>query len=193
VHAVADSPLLEPDTEGAFPPVGGILPVEARTDGQVLLLARRGDDGVPLLAFANRGLGKVGVWTSDLLGAWGGPWRGDADFPARLAQWVSSLRPAAAEIAARDLLERTTLDPSAPVAPERAALESLTGRPLQPLDEFTAPPARTHVEQRGLARELALAALLALALLAAIEYLVGRLGGAKGPLRHPSVPPATAR
>ena len=79
MRAVLDSPLLVPRPEAGYPDVLGTLPVRGREDAQVLLAA--GAEGVPLLAFANRGLGKVGVWSADLLGSWGREGRQPEPFP----------------------------------------------------------------------------------------------------------------
>lgn len=173
VYALRPSPLLEPATD-EFPAVGGILPVEARLTAQVLLLARQGETGVPLLSFANRGLGKIGVWSSDLLGAWGSRWRADAAFPARLAQWVSWLMPPLATGGDLALAQETELIPPAPRAEERAALERLAGQPLRPVAEFVPPPPRTVWSREGSARDLALFGVWALVVLALVEYLVNR-------------------
>ncbi|MEE2885832.1 MAG: VWA domain-containing protein, partial [Planctomycetota bacterium] len=70
VRAIEEqSPLLAPIPAAGFPRIAGILKVEAHGEALTLLVA--GPEGTPLLAFANRGLGKIGVWTSDFLGRWG--------------------------------------------------------------------------------------------------------------------------
>ncbi len=175
VHAVQDSPLLAPlPSDGVFPTVGGVLPVEARPEAQVLLVARQGDEGVPLLAFANRGLGKVGVWTSGLMGEWGGAWRDDADFPARLAQWVSSMMPPLEAPAPGDLLAEAGLTPVAPVAADREALRLLTGEELRPVQEFVPPGPQTTTRIESRAPEIAGLAMLALVLMVVVEWLIWR-------------------
>ncbi|MEM7202520.1 MAG: VWA domain-containing protein [Planctomycetota bacterium] len=174
VVATTRSPLLEPETPNGFPPVGGVVDVEARPEGLVLLLARRDDEGVPLLAFTNRGLGKVGVWTSGLLGPWGTAWRRDPAFPARLAQWVSALMPPLPDRGPLDLLTERTLAPPAPVRAERDALERFAGSPLQSIDAFVPPEPTVVEEQESLAPPLGLAALLAVVLLALVEYCADR-------------------
>ncbi|HLU38896.1 MAG TPA: VWA domain-containing protein, partial [Planctomycetota bacterium] len=89
VRAVDDSALLASLPRDAIPPLGGILPVSARPNAHVLLVA--GDDGRPVLAFTNYGLGRVGAWTADLAGGWSAAWRAAPEFPAWVAQWVASL------------------------------------------------------------------------------------------------------
>lgn len=174
VHKTRDSALLAP-ADAPLPELGGALAVRARRNATSLLWARPpgASEGVPLLAFANRGLGKVGVWTSDLLGPWGQPWWEDSHTEARLAQWVVALAPARAAEPV-ELLQRVTVSPEAPTADQRAAMERLTGAPLQVLAEFDAPEPSAAAVQRGWARELAWASMLALALLAVVEFFSRR-------------------
>jgi hypothetical protein len=66
----------------------------------------------------------------------------------------------------------------------------LAGGPLRSIEQLEAPGGRVQVERQSQARELALPSLLALVLLALVEYLVGRLAG--GARRGAATPSATA-
>jgi hypothetical protein len=167
VRAVAESPLLEPTPDAGYPDVFGILPVRGRADAQVLLVA--GVDGVPLLAFANRGLGKIGVWTADLLGGWGRGWRQADAFPAWLAQWVAHLAPALPASPA-ELLDDRHLSPTAPLPREVAALNRLTHGRVSELSEYPPPQPGQRVRVFGLAPDHALFGLLALLVLMLAEF-----------------------
>ncbi|MBL8755658.1 MAG: VWA domain-containing protein [Planctomycetes bacterium] len=92
VRAVAESTLLAPLPAADWPTLARAQPGTARQDAQVLLVA--GDEGWPLLASTNRGLGRVVAFAADLFGPDGAEFRGEAAFPARLAAWLQSLRPA---------------------------------------------------------------------------------------------------
>ena len=174
VVAVADTVLLEPRPEDGFPSLGGIWPVAGRPEARVLLVAKT-EQGTPLLAFANRGLGRVGAWSAGFLGAWSAEWREDPAFPGRLAAWVEHLRPVESAPAAQVLAERS-LEPPAPLRHERAFLAALADGPLRPIDSYVAPPRGEIEVERGQAVEYALLALVALGLLAVVEWFVRRLG-----------------
>jgi Mg-chelatase subunit ChlD len=175
VNLVEDSRLLEPRDSDVFPPVAGILQARGRPGARVLLSA--GTEGYVLLAFANRGLGKVGVWSADFLGPWGVSWAADPAFPGRLAQWIQSLEPAAAASRGTRVVHRPELSPAVPVPREAALLESITGSALRPVDTFVPPASRIHTEIRGRAAQHAWYGLVFLVLLAAIEcLLLRRLG-----------------
>jgi Mg-chelatase subunit ChlD len=174
VRAVTRTPLLEPLPHDGFPPVGGILDAAARPEARVLLAA--GDDGVPLLVFANRGLGRVAAWCADFAGEWGQRWREDPAFPGRLAAWVEALSPPLAAAAPADCLEERTLEPLAPVRAERTFLEEWSGAPPGALADWTPPPPGQTIATRGQAREYAGLGLLAMLLLALFEFAVLRRG-----------------
>ena len=168
VRAVADSPLLEPAPEAGYPDLFGILPVRGRADAQVLLVA--GAEGVPLLAFANRGLGKIGVWTADLLGGWGRAWRQAEAFPAWLAQWVQHLAPAL-PASPPELLDDRHLSPTAPLPREVLALNRLTHGRVSALSEYPPPGPGQRIRVSSLAPDHALFGLLALLVLVLAEFL----------------------
>jgi len=171
VRAVADSPLLEPEPDSGYPDLFGILPVRGRGDAQVLLVA--GQEGIPVLAFANRGLGKVGVWTADLLGSWGREWRQAEPFPAWLAQWVEHLAPALPQ-PPRQLLEDRKLTPVAPLPGDVAALEDMTDGRVCELPRYPGPRPRSQVRVTRQAPDHAVFGLAALLVLLLVEFL-GRM------------------
>ncbi len=168
VRAVSDSPLLLPTPDAGYPDLFGILPVRGRADAQVLLVA--GAEGVPLLAFANRGLGRIGVWTADLLGGWGREWRQAEAFPAWLAQWVQHLAPAL-PASPPEVLRELQLSPPAPLPQEVAALLDLTDGRVCQLSEYPQPEPRHRDRVFGLAPDHALFGLLALLILLLSEFL----------------------
>ncbi len=172
VRAVAESALLQPRPDAGFPSLGGMLPVRGRIDSQTLLVA--GQEGLPLLAFANRGLGRVGVWTADFMGNWGGAWRQHSSFPAWLAQWVQSLQPPLPSAEALVLLENPKLHPAMPVPGELAELESLAATFLQSPAAYQPPVAVQQDLTQGQAREHALYAIFACLFLVLVEYLYRR-------------------
>ncbi len=176
VRAVQDSQLLEPRPDSGYPDLFGILPVRGRPEAQVLLVAGR--EGVPVLAFANRGLGRVGVWTADLLGNWGREWRQAEPFPAWLAQWVQHLAPALPEPPPQ-LLQERKITPVAPAPAEVAALGRTTGGRVGEVSEYPGPGKRSQVRVRRQAPDHALFGLAALLVLLMVEFL-GRLRLRKG-------------
>ena len=91
VVALASSPLLGDEPAAGWPSLAAARAGTARLDAEVLLAA--GDDGWPLLAFGNHGLGRVGVFAADLFGADAAAFRQEAAFPARLAQWLAHTLP----------------------------------------------------------------------------------------------------
>ena len=177
VTALVDSALLEPNTNGEFPPVFGVLEVRGRPDARTLLVA--GDAGLPLLAVQNRGLGKIAAWTSGLTGGWGRAWRSDLHFPARLAQWVTHLLPPQDAVAADVLTMSWELVPPAPLRSEQAWLQQWAGAdagdelPMVANRSFE-PTSRTEFELRPAATPLAPWVLGAIVLLALVECLVRR-------------------
>jgi hypothetical protein len=86
-----------------------------------------------VLAYANRGLGRVGAFAADLFGAPGAEFRAEAPFPARLAQWVGSVLPSQLRTTPLSLLHAVELAPIVPTPAEAKALAALGGRaPLDP-------------------------------------------------------------
>lgn len=178
VRQVAPSPLLLPETE-TWPTLGGATPGTAPLDAQVLLVA--GEAGWPLLAFGNRGLGRIGAFAADLGGEDGREFRADPAFPGRFAQWVAAvLRP----LPVREpvtLLDGARVEPPTPTAQDVAWLEALAGAPprVGPLAE--PPPPLLRAAESALPR-WSLALLLVLVGLAVVERYAGlwslRRGGA---------------
>jgi hypothetical protein len=136
----------------------------------VLLVA--GDDGWPLLAFANRGLGRVGAFAADLFGDDGAAFCNDAAFPGRLAAWLQSVLPVRPEPLPRPLLTASSCLPPLPTPDEAAALAAFAGGSPEVAPAAPEPWAeRTLVADHGALAPWLLAALLALAL---VERLVAR-------------------
>ncbi|MFK7740138.1 MAG: VWA domain-containing protein [Planctomycetota bacterium] len=137
VVPVADSTLLAPepsspagaaDEAGVWPTLADARRCEAPLDARVLLVVT--EEGWPLLAFANRGLGRVGAFASSPFGAAGGAFGRAPELPAWLAQWCGALAAADAQVEPEQLRDRTRLSPPAPVPAQRAWLEALSGAPL---------------------------------------------------------------
>jgi len=170
VRAVAASPLLAPEPEQAWPELGGALAGTAPFEAQVLLVA--GDDGWPLLAFANRGLGRVGAFAADLFGDDGAAFRSEPAFPGRLAAWLQSVLPVRSEPLPRPLLTASSCHPPLPTPHEAAALAAFAGGPPQVEPAAPEPWAeRTLVDDFG---ALAPWLLVALLTLAGVERLAAR-------------------
>jgi Mg-chelatase subunit ChlD len=145
VRAVQPSPLLLPRPADAWPTLGAAVAGEAPLDAQVLLVA--GDEGWPLLAFGNRGLGRVAAFGAELFGPAGEEFRADAAFPARFAQWLSSLLPPAPPATAVPLLTAFELTPPVPTPAEREAWTALAGQAPVVTPEVQPPLlARTRVD-----------------------------------------------
>ncbi len=170
VRAVAASPLLLPAT-AAWPTLGAVLAAKATADAHVLLVA--GDAGEPLLAYGNRGLGRVGVFAADLAGADGAEFRRQPAFAARLSQWVAATRPPAAT-APRELLTSTRIAPPAPPPADVAQLSAGAAGPLQPLAAFALPPPRTIFASDSQVWRFAAGAVLLLLALACLEWWAAR-------------------
>ena len=131
--------------------------------------------GQPLLAYGNRGLGRAGVFASDLAGAAGRELRRAEAFPAWLSQWVTEVGRPRPQLP-RDRLVETRVMPPAPTPPEQALLLAGTapGAELRPLDGFELPPRRHELEFHSHAPDWAIAALVALLLLAMVEWWATR-------------------
>ncbi|HEB54132.1 MAG TPA: VWA domain-containing protein [bacterium] len=126
VYAVTDSPLLVPDP-GTWPSLGRAVATEAPLAAQVLLVA--GDEGWPLLAYANRGLGRVGAFAADLGSEAGREFRSASAFPAWIAQWIAAVRVPQADGEPASLLQDAEVAPAAPTPAEAAWLTALAGAP----------------------------------------------------------------
>ncbi len=169
VRAVSDSPLLEP--RGApWPRIGRAVAVAGRADAQTLLVV--GDAGQPLLALANRGLGRVAALAVEPVGENEG-FFADAAFPGRLAQWVTAVQRPVARVEAANLAALAAVEPARPTAAQLATLGIRTGAEFAP---WGPPPAVDVPVSRGLAPAWALAGIALLVLVAAVEWwLVRRL------------------
>ncbi|MBX3464665.1 MAG: VWA domain-containing protein [Planctomycetes bacterium] len=169
VRAVAeDSPLLLPQVE-SWPSLGGVVPGTAPLDAQVLLVA--GDAGWPLLAFGNRGLGRVGAFAADLGGPEGAEFRAEPAFPGRFAQWLQAVLPAAPVRAAAPRLDEVRVEPPAPTLRDVEWLAALTGGAVGEAPEPVPPALARTVESA--APRWALVALLAVLALAVCERYAG--------------------
>lgn len=140
VRAVAESPLLAPPPPLAWPTLGRAVAGTAPLDARVLLVA--GDEGWPLLAYGNRGLGRVGAFAADLCGEAGAEFRAEAAFPARVAQWVQSVLPAQPAAAPAALLTSFVVEPVAPTPRDVAALLAFGGAGPTPPAVLPAPRPR---------------------------------------------------
>lgn len=168
VRAVAESALLLPLPAGEWPTLARAVAGTAPLDAHVLLVA--GEEGWPLLAFANRGLGRVGAFAADLGGDAGAEFRAEAAFPARLSQWVQSVLPMQPAAAPAPLLQRATLEPLAPTPRDVAHLGALAGAPPAAPG---APPPRQLREVVCVAPAWSPWLIGGLVLLAAAERLLG--------------------
>lgn len=126
VATAPESPLLQPLPPGAWPSLGGARANEARLDAMVLL-AVADDAGSPVLAFANRGLGRVAAFAADLAGDDGADFRRDPEFPARLAMWLGSVLPAVPLVTKAPGLRGVQVTPPAPTPADMAQLAALAG------------------------------------------------------------------
>ena len=133
VHQVTTSPLLAPEPN-AWPSLGSAVRSEAPLESRVLLVA--GDEGWPLLAYANRGLGRVGAFAAELSGAGGREFREASAFPGWLSQWLRATSAARDTVQSKDLREHGDIVPRAPVPADMRWLRRVGGGELsepQPL------------------------------------------------------------
>jgi Mg-chelatase subunit ChlD len=124
VHAVTTSPLLEPEPD-AWPSLGSAVRSEAPLESRVLLVA--GDEGWPLLAYANRGLGRVGAFGAELSGDSGREFREASAFPGWLSQWLRATSAARDTLQSKDLREHGDVAPRAPVPADVRWLRRVSG------------------------------------------------------------------
>ena len=181
VRAVAESRLLAPPPEPAWPTLGAAVAGTAPFDAQVLLVA--GENGWPLLCYANRGLGRVGAFAADLCGDAGSEFRAERAFPARLAAWIQGVLPAEGLRTPKSLLDAWEVTPIAPTPHDVELLAGLAGQaPLGPASPAAAPSPAVVRTVASAVPDWALWAVLGLVLLALCERWIGlrsfRLGRA---------------
>jgi len=181
VRAVAESRLLEPLPEAAWPTLGGAVAGTAPFDAQVLLVA--GENGWPLLCYANRGLGRVGAFAADLCGDAGSEFRAERAFPARLATWIQGVLPAEGVRTPKSLLDAWEVTPIAPTPHDVELLAGLAGQaPVGPDSPAAAPAPAVVRKVVSAVPAWALWAVLAVVVLALCERWSGlrmfRLGRA---------------
>lgn len=165
VVAVAESPLLQPAPPVAWPALGAVVANRATADASTLLAARDAT-GSPVLAYANRGLGRVGAFAADLFGGAGAEFRAEPAFPGRLSQWVAAVLPSQQRMAPLPLLHAVELAPIVPTPAEAKALAALGGSaPRDPVAMRIAPVA-PDLERVEVSRTPVFAGWLVLALVA---------------------------
>lgn len=172
VRAVVQSPLLLPLPDRGLPSVAGVLAVAARPEAHTLLVA--GAAGNPLLAFANRGIGRVGTFTSGLEAEWGSAWLAAPEFPSWFGRWIASLLPAQVGVAPGELWSEKRVAPRGPTPRELAGLSTWSGRPPQALDALRLPDVRQETRWRGTALTLSIIAAASVLLLAVFEFILLR-------------------
>jgi hypothetical protein len=171
VRAVFASPLLLPEPMPMWPTLDAMMHGAARPDALVLLVG--GDAGMPVLAYGNRGLGRIAALTVDLASPASARLRAEPPFPARLVQWIEALRPPLPSLP-QDLLRSAQVTPDAPLPSEVQALSALAPGGLAPLDSLRLPPPRTDVVHKTQVPAWALSALVLLVLLAVVEWWLAR-------------------
>ena len=181
VHAVTTSPLLDPEPS-VWPSLGSAVRSEAPLESRVLLVA--GDEGWPLLTYANRGLGRVGAFGAELSGASGREFREAREFPGWLSQWLRATSASYDTVQSRDLRERGDVAPRAPVPADVRWLRRVSGG--EPLAAGPLPANEaggSSVVGTTVFRQVAQAApilLLILLLLAVGEHCVSRYALRRG-------------
>ncbi|MFM1872352.1 MAG: hypothetical protein RL398_1774 [Planctomycetota bacterium] len=137
VVAVAESALLGDEPGDGWPALASARAGEAPLDAEVLLVV--GEQGWPLLAFANRGLGRVGAFAADLFGPDAAAFRREPGFPGRLAQWVAHTRAPAALAPVALAFGEPRVAPSRPLPAVAEAFAHLLGSEPQ-LDSAAGAP-----------------------------------------------------
>jgi Mg-chelatase subunit ChlD len=172
VRAVAESRLLEPAPQEKWPTLGAAVAGTAPFDAQVLLVA--GENGWPLLCYANRGLGRVGAFAADLCGDAGGEFRAERAFPARLATWIQGVLPAEGVRTPKSLLDAWEVKPIAPTPHDVELLAGIAGQaPVGPDHPAVAPAPAVVRTVVSAVPDWALWAVLALVVLALCERWTG--------------------
>lgn len=146
VRAVTDSPLLVPEPD-EWPSLGSAVRSVAPLEARVLLVA--GDEGWPLLAFANRGLGRVGAFAAELGGEDGREFRSAQAFPAWIAQWLAATTAADEAGEARDVHEVGEVLPPTTVPADIRWLTAVSGQPVVQIspEDVASPAGKRVVEQ----------------------------------------------
>ncbi len=168
VVVLEEGPLLGRVPEQGLPDLLGVSPVAATERARVLVATV---DGTPLLATAHAGLGRVVAWAADVAGPWTAAWREDPLFPARLAGFVSAVRPADTSGGSAEVATRTAaFEPATPRRATWRQLELIQGGP-EPQDAGALRPGPdrrvSFSRRRGL--DLALGAVLGSLALALVE------------------------
>ncbi|GAB4137282.1 MAG: hypothetical protein Fur0037_02330 [Planctomycetota bacterium] len=169
VRAVASSVLLDPRPPKGWPSIRAASRGGASVDARVLLAA--GAEGIPLLSFANRGIGRVGVFASELGGEACSSLRREAFFPARLAQWVRATTPP--EAPGGEISTEWSVEPARPSAADLAALAG-PGAEVGRVEDFGMPGPLLETRDVGLASDWAVYGLCALLLQALGEWISNR-------------------
>ncbi|MEY4674083.1 MAG: hypothetical protein RL148_1867 [Planctomycetota bacterium] len=167
VRPVSDSVLLEPKS-AAWPAVARAVAVAGRNDAQTLLVV--GDEGMPFLALANRGLGRVGALAAEP-GSDNAAFFSDPAFPGRLAQWVGAVLRPLRRVEAANLVAVAAVEPARPTPAE---LDALGIQPASRMVGWSVPPPLLQPASRGLAAPWALAGIAMLVLCAAAEWWLVR-------------------
>jgi len=159
--------LLEPKS-AAWPAVARAVAVAGRNDAQTLLVV--GDEGMPFLALANRGLGRVGALAAEP-GSDNAAFFSDPAFPGRLAQWVGAVLRPLRRVEAANLVAVAAVEPARPTPAE---LDALGIQPASRMVGWSVPPPLLQPASRGLAAPWALAGIAMLVLCAAAEWWLVR-------------------
>lgn len=167
VRSVSDSVLLEPRS-AAWPAVARAVATTGRDDAQTLLVV--GDEGMPFLAFANRGLGRVVALAAEPASD-NSAFFSDAAFPGRFAQWVGAVQRPLPQVESANLVAVASVDPALPTPGE---LQALGIDPAARMEGWSLPPPLFRPSSRGLAAPWALAGIALLVLCAAAEWWLVR-------------------
>ncbi|MBK8100436.1 MAG: VWA domain-containing protein [Planctomycetes bacterium] len=175
VRAVAKSPLLAP-LPTVWPTLGAAVPCTAPLDAHVLLVV--GDDGAPLLAFGNRGLGRVAAFAADPAAPAAAEFVADPAFAARLAQWLQAVLPPEPRLESRLPLGEPVVTPVAPNPAELRQLAAMASGEVVDVAQFAAPPPHAQTTFESQLARWAMIGLAALLLLAIAERIAAhRLSG----------------
>jgi hypothetical protein len=116
--------------EEPLPPVGGVVPAQARPWAQTVLTAGSGEPPAPLAVAGVAGAGRIVAWLTDLGGPWSEPWVRWGELPRFLGQLGRFLVPLGPP-GAPTLEAEITEDRHGHVRIHAQVLDS-TGEPLQP-------------------------------------------------------------
>lgn len=171
VLPIAPSPLVDPFVAEPLPMLTTVAAVEGRSESDQLLAVF--PEGRPLLAFVNRGLGRLGGFSAPFNEVW---WD-DPRLPAMLATWVQATAPAARSESRSDVVSTVEILPGQPIGAERRSLQAAFPEGLPPLEKFELGPsgeARSHTTERSLVPDDALWALLGFLFLVLVERFARR-------------------